>query len=92
MYKQKINHQDADNPFWMLVRWEGKEDLCDAEREEAAKLGITDFDDFGLGLCYNRKEDAEKIAAAMTHRFGITFGIDPPKQKEPGAAYSPGSS
>jgi hypothetical protein len=50
-------------------------DMSTAEREEAAKLGVTDFDDFGICLCYNREEDAEKVAAAMSQRFDITFWV-----------------
>jgi hypothetical protein len=62
-------------PFWMLTRWEGDNDLCEAEREEAAAAGVTDFDDAGFGLAFNRKEDADKVAVAMAARFSQPFGV-----------------
>lgn len=74
-----VAHQIA--PFWMLTRWDrdgiacGIPDLCDVEREEAKRAGVTHVDDFGYGLAYNRKDDADRMAVAMAERVGIPFGV-----------------
>jgi hypothetical protein len=62
-------------PFWKLMRWDGPDDLCEAEREEAAAAGVTDLDDFGAGLCFYNEADALKVAEAMAVTFGLTFGV-----------------
>jgi hypothetical protein len=64
-------------PFWMLVRWDhiNDDDLTTAEREETKAAGVTDFDDFSIGICFNRKEDALAVAARMADRFDIPFAV-----------------
>jgi hypothetical protein len=65
----------SPSQFWMLVRWGGPKDIREAECEEAAAAGVTDFDNDGMGLCYNRKDDADAVARRMAVRFGIEFDI-----------------
>lgn len=61
--------------FYMIVRWEGRDDLREIEREITAALKITDFDDFGVGLAFNRIEDAQAVAAAMGRRLDRLFAV-----------------
>lgn len=62
-------------PFFVLTRWQGgNDDLSGTEREIAEAAGIT-FDDFGLGLCYDRQADAEAVAAVLAPRVGYAFGV-----------------
>jgi len=63
-------------PSWMLCRWDKRNyDLSDVERDEVKKAGITDFDDFGIGISYNRIDDAKLIAQRMADRLSIRFGV-----------------
>jgi hypothetical protein len=62
-------------PFYVLARWSGPEDLRDAEREEAAAAGVTAHNAFSMGLAYNSRRDAEKVARCLAHRFGVPIGI-----------------
>jgi hypothetical protein len=61
--------------FYRLTRHAGADDLTTIERQIAAELGITDFDDFGAGLCFNRYGDARLMAQAMAARLDRTFCV-----------------
>lgn len=62
-------------PFYMVTRDYGNDDLTAIEREIAGELGITDFDDFGFGLCLNRYGDARLVAQAIAARLDRTLGV-----------------
>jgi hypothetical protein len=69
-------------PSWLITRWDRRDaDFSTAEREEVAAAGVTDFDDFGCGISYNRKKDADKIAMRLADRFCIAFGVYGPDDK-----------
>ena len=70
-----ITHLFPTSPSWMLTRHGAVQDVTAEEREEAAAAGVTDFDDFGIGLSYNRIEDATAVAERMANRFGEPFGV-----------------
>jgi hypothetical protein len=76
MYVIDLSKTTDQSPFWQLTRWfTHPENVVDAEREEASAAGVTDFDDFGIGLAYNRQSDAETVAKAMAKRFNQPFGV-----------------
>lgn len=68
-----LTHLSPARQSWMLTRFSSTQDVTAEEREEAAAAGVTDFDDFGFGLFYNRIEDATAVAKRMANRFGEPF-------------------
>lgn len=56
-------------PFWMLIRPSRRSatDISGFERKCAKAVGVA-YEDYGVGLCYESKDDAERVRASMIGR------------------------